>query len=126
MNTKLSMLVLLIMLAFPLFAQDYYEDEEELMTWSKFLWGVFGGAVVGGVGYAVAQVKPISGLGKVFMFLGFGWGALTLIVGVLQVLSIILVAAFGLAWKIAIVVLVIGIAYAVITGIVKWFKGNVN
>jgi hypothetical protein len=70
------------------------------------------------------QFKALNGLGKIILGIGAFIGLGTLLMYLLQVIGKILSAAFGLAWKIAIVVIVILVVYAIIKTLYDWITGN--
>ena len=97
-----------------------YEDEEESMTLKEVGFSLATGAVLAVVGYLLMQIKPVSGLGKFAIGLGAIIGLGSLVIYILQILSIILAATLSFAFKVGIVIGVIVIAVWILKGIYEW------
>ena len=118
---RILITILIISIPTLLFADDYYEDDEDISLADSGKMALIGGGIAL-VGYMIMQVKFIQGLGKVIFGIGAFIGGISILAFIMKLLTIILAAALGIAFKIAIVAGVGYLLYLIGRSIYQWFN----
>jgi hypothetical protein len=101
-----------------------YDDDEEKMTLADVGGSLLMGGVLAVAGFLIMQIKATNTFGKILLGIGAIVGGGAVVIYLLQVIGMILSAAFSLAYKLAIIVGVVLLAGWIIKGIYNWISGN--
>jgi hypothetical protein len=101
-----------------------WEDDDENLTLAEVGSSLLIGGSFAIVGFLIMQIKVMNSLGKILLGIGAFVGGIAVVLYLLQIIAIILSAAFNLALKLAIIVGVILLAVWIIKGIYDWISGN--
>jgi hypothetical protein len=130
MKKHVPLIITFLVISLPLLAQHNYDDysddygDEEWMSLGQVGLTLVSGLVFAGVGYLLSKIKPISVLGKVIMWIGLISGGGSVVLYILQIIGMLLSAAFSLAWKLLIIGVICYIVYLFVSGIVGWLRKN--
>lgn len=130
MKKSFSIFLLFLLLTKTVFSQYdkggslEWDDDEDKWTLARVGFDLAGGAVLAVIGYLVMQFKATNTFGRILVGIGAFLGGGAVVIYLLQVIGMILSAAFSLAYKLAIVVGVILLAVWIIKGVYDWITGN--
>jgi hypothetical protein len=99
-------------------------DDDEKYTIATVGFSLISGGIIAIIGFLVMQIKPLNTFGKIILGIGAFLGLGTLLMYILQIIQMLLSAAFNLAWKIAIVIAIIFVIWVIIRSIYDWICGN--
>ena len=101
-----------------------FDDDEEKITLAGVGVSLLMGGIVALAGFLIMQIKATNTFGKILLGIGAIVGGGAVVIYLLQVIGMILSAAFSLAYKLAIIVGVVLLAGWIIKGIYNWISGN--
>jgi hypothetical protein len=104
--------------------EDYDDDDDEKWTLAEVGSSLLIGGVSALAGFLIMQIKVMNSLGKIILGIGIFVGGIAVVFYLMQIIAMILSAAFNFALKLAIIVGVVLLAGWIIKGIYDWIVGN--